>query len=225
MSSTAIRIAALTVVVSGCSARPAVSTPVPTMVESSPTATSAGPAPTWTAPSIEVLTATASGVTLKASTPSAQSGIFTITICYLLPTSSDWLVTDAVLSIGEQTALLSASAPAQELDQPRTAGTEICRTHSFEATLPPPPFGFTVEVQRLETSNPVVEPSCPGAQQALDYLNTGVILFCEETLGYPSFDVSYNPKDIPLSDIQGIVHDAFFGVVAGPWLFHGTYSR
>jgi len=162
---------------------------------------------------------------MKASDPRADPGIFTITICYPLPTAADWLITDATLSVGDGTSPLSASAPVQEFTGPVIAGMEVCRTHSFELSLPPSPFPFTVTAQRLETSNPAVEPSCPGAQEALDRLGTGIILFCEETLGYPSFDISYNPKSIPLNVVQGIVHDAFFGVVSGPWVFQGTYSQ
>ncbi|OGK09533.1 MAG: hypothetical protein A2Y63_00135 [Candidatus Riflebacteria bacterium RBG_13_59_9] len=170
------------------------------------------------------LTATASGLALTASDPHVQPELFSITICYPLPTAADWLITDATLSAGDDTAQLSASAPIQEFTEPVAAGMEVCRTHSFELSLPPSPFMFAVAVQRLETSNPIVEPDCPGAQGALDRLDTAVILFCEETLGYPSFEISHNPKGIPLDEVQRIVHDAFYGVVSGPWVLRGISS-
>ncbi len=220
-------IAALTIAAASCTATPGISSPSPTSPEPSPTAApikAATPVMPPTASS-EVLAATSSGLTMKASEPRADRGVFTITICYPLPTAADWLITDATLSVGDRSSPLSASASVQEFTGPMIAGMEVCRTHSFELSLPPSPFPFAVTAQRLETSNPVVEPSCPGAQEALDRLDTGIILFCEETLGYPSFDISYNPKDIPLKVVQAIVHDAFFGVVSGPWVFQGTYTQ
>jgi len=220
-------IAALTMAASSCTTTPGISSPSSTLPEPLPTTapikvvTQVIPAGTQG----EVLAVTSSGLTLKASDPRADPGGFTLTICYPLPTAADWLITDATLSVADGTSQLSASAPVQEFTGPATAGIEVCRTHSFESSLPPPTFSFTVTVQRLETSNPTVDPSCPGAQEALDRLDTGVIIFCEETLGYPSFDISYNPKSIPLEEVQDIVHDAFFGVVSGPWVFQGTYSE
>ena len=166
-----------------------------------------------------VLSATASGLMLQASSFTFEHDQVSVQICFPLPSPHDWLIQEASLQVQGRVVPLYSSAPSDKFQNPVALGAPRCRIHVFPILLPPPPFTVVLTVDRIETSNPLVEPTCLGAQDALDSLATAVLLYCEETLGYPSFDISYNPQGLSLDEVQRMVHDAFYGVMEGPWIF------